>query len=170
MLVLVVKEMTDTTPNTALKKTLNLESYVEEAVNKVKSKQWATPAGQAMVVTSTILEGFAFIPGVGILGGALKLGSTLLNPELKLSDLTKCQNELIEDFDLLKSEIQSSADIISKHMVKVEVDLKEIKDAVLNTYNLVVDQRYKAGIEKVDAAFTNFVKGSHNMANTLTLL
>ena len=178
-------------------------SYVKGAIEKIRSKTWAAPIGAAMNVTASIVECFNWLPGVGIIGGALKMGSSILNPAPSLSDLSKQvkeieqhmngssgyvrevlqkqmseielqmanpRSELIEDYDAIRKEIQASAIVICKDMTKIESDLTEVKNVVKQTYSLVVDSRYKDGIEKVDAAFQNFVKGSHNLEVTFASL
>ena len=53
-------------------------------------KTWAEPLGKALAVSSTIVNGLGtFLPGVGVIGGALSFGATLLNPEPSLKDLQK---------------------------------------------------------------------------------
>ena len=195
--------MTKSEHNASFAKICHSMSYVKDAIDKIRSKPWAAPVGAAMSTTASIAECFSWLPGVGIIGGALKIGSSLLNPAPSLSDLSKQvkeiekhmdgssgyvkevlrkqiaeiehqienpQPELIQDFDIVRKEIQSSAIVICKDMTKIESDLSEVKNVVRQTYSLVVDSRYKDGIEKVDAAFQNFVKGSHNLEVTFASL
>ena len=195
--------MTKTEAKPTFEKLCHSMSYVKEAVSKIRSKTWAEPVGKAMMATSSILECFNWVPGIGIVGGALKMGSSLLNPALSLEDLSKQvkeiethmngstgyvkdllkkqiqeievqmenpQPELLDDFDIVRDEIQSSAITMSKDMTKIESDLSDVKNIVRQTYNIVVDSRYKEGIEKVDAAFQNFINGSHNLEITFSSL
>ena len=195
--------MTQLSNMTSFEKLCHSTSYVKDAIAKIRSKPWAAPVGTAMSTTASIAECFNWLPGVGIIGGALKIGSSLLNPAPSLSDLSKQikdiekhmngssgyvrevlhkqiseiqyemdnpQPELVQDYDMIRNEIQSSAVIICKDMTKIDSDLTEVKNVVRQTYNLVIDSRYKDGIEKVDAAFQNFVKGSHNLEVTFASL
>ena len=186
-----------------LEKACSSIKYVNDSIKTIRSRSWAKPVGMAMSVTASIVECFNWIPGVGIVGGALKLGSSLLNPAPSLQDLRKQiqdieshvegssqyvkdllgkqildierqlenpEKELLDDDSLVKQELQVSARIISKDMLKIESDLYEVKSIVRKTYSLVIDTRYKEGIEKIDAAFQNFIKGSHNLENTFASL
>ena len=69
-------------------------SYVKEGIDKVRSKPWAEPVGKALGVTASICEGLNFVPGLGIVGGALKMGSSVLNPAPSLADLARNQKAL----------------------------------------------------------------------------
>ena len=72
-----------------------MQSYATESLEKIRSKSWASPTAVALGATATILEKYGKdIPGSGIIGGALKLGSTLLNPSPTLSDLKKQGREI----------------------------------------------------------------------------
>ena len=56
------------------------KQHVDEALEKVSSNTWCEPLGKALAVTGTIVSGLGnFVPGLGILGGALSLGSKVLN-------------------------------------------------------------------------------------------
>ena len=195
--------MTKSEDDSSFEKICQSMSYVKGAIEKIRSKTWAAPVGAAMSVTASIVECFNWLPGVGIIGGALKMGSSMLSPAPTLSDLSQQvkeiekhmngssgyvreilqkqmseielqmanpRSELIEDYDVIRKEIQASAIVICKDMTKIESDLTEVKNVVKQTYSLVVDSRYKDGIEKVDAAFQNFVKGSHNLEVTFASL
>lgn len=177
--------------------------YVNDAVNKIRSKSWAEPTGIALGATASICESLNWIPGLSIVGGALKMGSSLLNPAPTIHDLRrqveelekhmnsssgilkdvleknimeirlemeKPHSEILENFAVIKDEVQSAAKIISKDMEKIEHDLSDIKTIIHHTYRLVTDNRYRDGIEKVDAAFHNFIEGSNNLSDTFMLL
>ena len=75
-------------------KTLDGMNYVNDGLEKVRSKKWAEPVGVALAGTATICEGLGnFVPGIGIIGGALKIGSSLLNPDVSLLDLQRSQKK-----------------------------------------------------------------------------
>ena len=60
-------------------------AYCSESLDKVRSNEWSEPVASALSVTGTILQGIGhFVPGVGIVGGAFKMGSDILNPKVTL--------------------------------------------------------------------------------------
>ena len=63
--------------------------YANEAVDKIRSKKWAAPVGVAMGTTASTCENLNWVPGLSLVGGALKIGSSLLNPAPSLADLKK---------------------------------------------------------------------------------
>ena len=184
-------------------------AYCSESLDKIRSSEWSAPVASALSVTGSIVEGLGtFVPGIGILGGALKMGSNVLNPQPKLSDLRKTekslridieklkhksvspiaieslskdldnvqntienfnnsQSEIIEDFQRLKLDVNDQFKIISNEMKTLESDVKELKDMITATFELIVDQRYKDGIESIEAAYQTFLDGANNMKATL---
>ena len=103
--------------------TIDSISYVKDAVSKVRSQEWAEPAGQAMGATAAIFSAFSFVPGMGIIGGALKLGSSMLNPIATLHDVNRLEKELVGDFGAIKEEIKQSAKTMSEDMIKIKSNL-----------------------------------------------
>ena len=177
----------------------NKMSYVKEGISKVRSKPWAEPVGIAMGATASICGSLNFVPGMGIIGGALKMGSSLLNPAPSLADLVRSQQQLeanlseatgvlkdiieqklgeiknemqqprpetIQDFELIRAEVQATALAISNDMRKIDDDLSDIKNIIDRTYQIVTDIRYRDGIEKVDTAYQIFIKGANNLEET----
>merc|ERR1711962_264710 len=66
------------------------KNHVDESLEKVRSKSWATPLGKALEVSSKVVGAVdGFLPGANIIGGALAFGATLLNPEPSMEDLQK---------------------------------------------------------------------------------
>ena len=73
-------------------------SYAKEGVETIRQKKWAEPLGQALSGTASICTSLGhFIPGVGVLGGALKIGSCLLNPKPSRADLQRTQIVITEN-------------------------------------------------------------------------
>ena len=108
---------------------------------------------------------------MGIVGGALKLGSSLLNPKATVHDVKRLgKEELAEGIESIKEEIQQSAKEISNDMKIIELGLSDMKCIVRKTYTVVVDSRYKDGIEGINAAYRNYVMGSHNLEQALDSL
>jgi len=45
-----------------------------------------------------------------------------------------------------------------------------VKNIINHTYQLVRDVRYRDGIEKIEGAYENFLRGAINLGNTLNRL
>ena len=70
------------------------KQQVDATLAKIQSQTWAEPLGKACSVTGTIVKGMGnFVPGLGIVGGALSLGGTLLNPKASMNDLKRAQEK-----------------------------------------------------------------------------
>ena len=107
-------------------------SYVSESLDKVRSKEWAAPVACALNVTGSIVQGIGnFVPGFGILGGAFKLGSNLLNPQPNLSDLRKSEKSLRLDLARLRSKSlsPSTIDSLSKDLENVQISITNYKES-----------------------------------------
>ena len=81
-----------------LRKVKEAQNFVEEGLEKVRSKPWAEPLGKALQVSGKIVGAVeGFVPGVNIIGGALSFGATLLNPVPTIEDLQKDIRAIQED-------------------------------------------------------------------------
>ena len=126
---------------------------VKEAKANVLAQPWAEPLGVALGITGSICKGFSgFVPGLVILEGACKMGSSFLNPEPTLHDINRQTTELSQQILGIKDEIQ------------------DIKGILEKTYEVIRDVRYKDGIESVDSAFENYLDGAMNMKQTFEQL
>ena len=68
------------------------KEQVNATLAKIQGQTWAEPLGKACSVTGTIVKSMGnFVPGLGIVGGALSLGGTLLNPMASMNDLKRGQ-------------------------------------------------------------------------------
>ena len=166
-----------------------------EFLGTVRESVFAEKLGSALACTGCILNtlGSVGIPVVGALGGALRIGGIVLNPPTKLADLTKQSDDIKQKLDEtteiyqanLKSElqivqdqmketfqanIQTSFTNISQDLKKINEDLETTMDLVHKSYEIILDQRYKQGIENIEAAHTNLLMGSHNLNHTLPSL
>ena len=166
-----------------------------EFLGKVRDNVYAEKLASALACTGCILNtlGSIGIPVVGALGGALRIGGIVLNPPTKLADLTKQSDDIKKKLDdatediqkNLKSELQIVQDLmketlqdniqtsftnISQDLKKINENLETTMDLVHKSYEIILDQRYKQGIENIEAAHTNLLMGSHNLNQTLPLL
>ena len=88
-----------------MEKIKKVKESVEKSLERIQEKSWAEPLGKAMGTTGSIIKGCgSFIPGVGIVGGALSFGSTLLNPQPSLQDLETQLGDLKAGLELISSE------------------------------------------------------------------
>ena len=68
-------------------------AYCSESLDKVRASEWSEPVATALKVTGNILSGIGhFVPGVGIVGGAFKIGSDILNPKVNSTTVSQNQN------------------------------------------------------------------------------
>ena len=172
--------MTERAKKLSVDENAKIMGQVSETIKKIESQTWAEPVGKALGVTANICNGLGtWLPGLCILGGALRMGSSLLNPKASLADLKRAQNgietsipgpELVTDLEKIKADIQSCATDISRDVKKIEKELTETKTIIERTYNLVMDIRFREGLEKIEAAFENFIRGSYNLEENMTSL
>ena len=74
------------------KAAIDTKQHVDAALTKVRGQTWSEPLGKACYVTGSIVQGLGnFVPGLGIVGGALSLGGTLLNPMASVNDARRVQ-------------------------------------------------------------------------------
>ena len=179
-----------------------LPSHVEKTIEKIRCNPKTTTAATAMQFTGSLLSTLSKIgiPVVGYVAGALTIGSGILDPKPKLSDLRKKSDELKAEMEscsesvkeairneverveaevkkemnlLLKSqknEIQSVfKETLTEEMVSLEEKLKDTKEIIQLTYEVVLDTRYRQAIEYVESAYQNFIEGSHDLESTLEL-
>ena len=84
----IAMKVVDKTKQTAIE----TKQHVDEALVKVRGQTWSEPLGKACSVTGSIVSGLGnFVPGLGILGGALCLGSKVLNPKASMNDVRREQ-------------------------------------------------------------------------------
>ena len=117
-----------------------VKDSVDKSLEKVQKKPWAEPLGQALAITGKIVNGCgSFIPGAGIIGGALSFGSGLLSPEPSLQDLKK-------QLDGIKSISTDNADARSF----MEERIKELERKIANPPSETRSDFEKIKLEMVD--------------------
>ena len=97
---------------------------------------------------------------------------TVLNRELEKlrEDMKHPYTEIREDLDAVKDEIQACFSDMTPHMRNISEELADMKNIISHTYQLVRDIRYRDGIEKIEGAYENFLRGANNLENTLSNL
>ena len=137
--------------------------YVSAGLEKVRSKPWCQPLGLSLSVTADILTlaGEAGLPVAGLVGTALKIGADLLSDEPA--------QEVVSSNTEVKRVLQRSFRDISKKVDVLNNEIREVKEVAYKTLDLVSGLRYKAGIEKIDAAYETLMDGANNLETTLSL-
>ena len=138
--------------------------FFKDRLDKIRSKPWAEKTGSILKKTGMLVGAFGgFCPGIGIIAGALTFTAEVLDPsDLKLSKLK-------EDVAKMEEKVQQSFNDISEDMQKLDNDLNEVKNVMHETHSLALDQSFKKGMEMVEAAYINFLNGSHNLQGTFLL-
>ena len=135
---------------------IETKQHVEAALAKVRGQTWSEPLGRACTVTAGIASGLGtFVPGFGIVGGALSLGASLLNPSATMNDVKRGKgeneannsgtgsSEVKKDMEEVHAEVNELIKDIQRFSQSVDQEIKDIKDVVNRTFDIVVDTRYK---------------------------
>ena len=106
----------------AKKNVFSAKNYVDETLEKIQKKPWAEPLGKTLEVTGKIVEGVgSFVPGAGVIGGALSFGATLLNPTPSLKDL---QNDLKQVQEALEGS-SSQSEVLMRALLREQAEIKQ---------------------------------------------
>ena len=88
------------------------------------------------------------------------------------NELSKVQQEMQDEMSKHASEIQeqiqSSFMEISDGLRNIEMEMTNVKELIQKTYYLMLDQRHKDGLEKLEAAYEVFLNGSHDLKGTFS--
>ena len=87
-----------------------------------------------------------------MVGGALAMIGTILNPT---------DNKLSHE-----KELQSSLETISSDLTTMEKNLSTMKSLATETFEIVVDLKYKEGIDLISSSYNIFLKGLKNFEKT----
>ena len=100
-------------------------SHIKDGLAKIQEKSWAEPLGKGLAVGAQIVDTMgSFVPGAGILGGAMALGASLLNPEPSMEDLQK---------DLQEIKMQLDDDSLSRALVRaLQKEKRELEERIEN--------------------------------------
>lgn len=97
-------------------------TYVKDAKDKITSKPWKQPLGMAMLITESTLEDLSgWYPWLSILGGALIIGSSLLNLQPTMEEVNKHAIKIIGDSDFNRESQHG------KHVLELLQTLKYIR-------------------------------------------
>ena len=100
-------------------------THIQDGLARIQEKSWAEPLGKGFGVGAKIVDCMgSFVPGAGILGGAMALGASLLNPEPSIEDLQK---------DLQDIKEQLSDDSLSRALVRaLQKEKSELEERIEN--------------------------------------
>ena len=100
-------------------------THIQDGLARIQEKSWAEPLGKGLGVGAKIVDCMgSFVPGAGILGGAMALGASLLNPEPSMEDLQK---------DLQDIKEQLSDDSLSRALVRaLQKETRELEERIEN--------------------------------------
>ena len=118
------------------RKAKEAKNFVEEGLEKVRSKPWAEPLGKALEASGKIVGAVeGFVPGANIIGGALSFGATLLNPEPSLEDLRKELREIKED--IRRTASQAAVRALEKEMHDLEIKISQPPEEIKKDFDEV---------------------------------
>ena len=125
-----------------------IDAHVQKGLKKIREQPWAEPLGKALSGGAKIVSLIddpllaATVPGLKLLGGALALGSSLLNPK-KEQKVDGLQDELRSDFGEIKLEMKNILKNIVDHNSTLSDEILTMKDMVSQTYLMVADVKYQ---------------------------
>ena len=90
-----------------------------------------------------------------MIGGALKLAGSVCNPSTEDSDLTS-----------MRCELQSTISSISSDLKTIDINIGAMKGIATETNEMVVDIKYKEGIDFIDSNYDVFLMGLKNYEKT----
>jgi len=131
------------------------QSKSKNYLQKIREKKWSEPLGQALSVTASISNKLSAtgVPFAGIVGGAAKIGSSVLNPAPSLADLKRMQQEievkmqestgivrkvLEKELDALKESIQAPQTELLQNLSLIKTEIQSSANEIVNE----IDRRW----------------------------
>ena len=128
-----------------------LPSQVEKKLEKIRCSPKATTAATAMQFTGSLLSTLskAGVPVVGYVAGALSVGSGILDPKPKLSDLRKKSDELKAEMELCSESVKEVVkEALRKEVAHVEAELKNEMNLLLLSQKNEIQSMFKETLTK----------------------
>ena len=148
---------------TAKTKALSAKTHVDDTLEKIRKKPWAEPLGKTLEVSSKIVEGVgSFVPGAGVIGGALSFGATLLNPAPSLKDL---QRDL-EQVQVALEGSSSQSEVLMRALLREQA---EIKQKILHP-EAEIKNDFEEIKSEMKVIFRKIGESSGKMTGTMTIL
>ena len=102
-------------------------AHFQEELEKIREKPSAEPFGKALATGANIVTCMdGLVPGTALLGGALGLGASLLNPDTEPATISDLQEDLAEIKQLLKESTQPKT--IAKALQMQQKELQRLID------------------------------------------
>jgi hypothetical protein len=115
----------------------SLVATSKEKLENAQLKPWAKSTATALNISGTLINTLGVaIPGIGFLGGALKVGSAVLNPNIKMTDLRRTEDLIVEDIGKVQTEVEH-------RFAEVAIEMKTIISEVQDIFSLVTEAHYK---------------------------
>ena len=86
-----------------------------------------------------------------MIGGALTMAGDFLDPAVKLSDLKS-----------MRCNLQSSLSGIASDLKTLDNGIAPLKDIAKESYEILVDLKYKEGLDLIDSSYVVFLRGLKN--------
>ena len=84
-----------------------------------------------------------FVPGAGIIGGALCFGAVLLNPPPSRDKIDNQVSEIRTDIESVRTEMKDIIKIAGDSSEQLSGDISVIQERIGQTYQMVADVKYK---------------------------
>ena len=84
-----------------------------------------------------------FVPGAGIIGGALCFGAVLLNPPSSRDKIDNQVSEIRTDIESVRTEMKDIIKIAGDSSEQLSGDISVIQERIGQTYQMVADVKYK---------------------------
>ena len=126
---------------------------VKAKLDDIREKDWSETTAAVFKVTGSIVDGLSFIPGASIIGGALKLGSSVLNPDPSLADLRRSENEI-------KKEIKESFLSVTDDMENVSHEIKLVREEIAQVMEVICNIKFNEGIEYFNELYEIFLESA----------
>ena len=79
-------------------------------------------------------------------------------------------NAMAKHYKTLQMNVQTTFEYLSEDLEKIEDNLFEMKDIVHKTFEVVLDQHFESGVDLVESAYKEFMRGIHNIQSMMTML
>ena len=117
----------------------------------MRAKEWAAPLGKVLQTSGVILStmGKLGLPGANIIGGALSIGATLLNPKPLKEDMQMELSEIQTDISEVKTDMKRILKEVEHSNTAMVEEMSKMKSLISQTFHIVVDTRYKVSLPQI---------------------
>ena len=103
--------------------------FIEDNLEKLRDKPWASKLGMVLSETGKLVSAAGnFVPGLGLVGGALSLGATLIDPPPSIQDIQQLKKSLEtigEDNSVVRAAITKSIEDMEERMNSQECEVRK---------------------------------------------